>query len=540
MVDIIDLKSKPRDQIYKKYPPLGRSDVPQHYETRAIENKKEIIDQYDVVFWHRLLKTIYQEPLEIECELHKKNQAKKSPATAILRRLEEKSKWQILKTTEEYVKKIQSGEIVPFPVNWKYFIKLPSGGIIEIGTKDQHTVFYFAHVITRPLKNDDFKEAERLISLLLDEAKKVKSYLLNPIKEFEKTEGLKFYQLFNVYRANYVSAEFMLSMAMTEEKNLRDEFLKYDARNGDLYDEDKRQHVDLFMLACGTYFLSAITYFFMSLEGFINIVIHSFLKKKLRDSDLNIEQRFDIEQKLKLMTVLCDGFIQEHNDSTVEIYSKFLKLKKYRNSIFHSKVEESLKSLGFIEDGFLYNCEVRKYREQFLPSQKIWLSANDVIEVKGIVDDIIELIVTSMLEDVRLLTNKYILNSGHIPFFILNDGRLSMGTSDKMNFENFVHWLTTHLGERKPTATLGGNSKFNANIDVDGKSLFFEFGSRGKTGKLSYDKLKVIWDRHVSLGGRKNLTSEYTDPSWPETPDRILAPYAAALIRDFENNFQNH
>lgn len=430
---IIDFPSKAKERIYKQFPPLSSGEMPHPNKIKTIEigYERQGIEEYDVVFWHRLLKSIYQDPLEIECELHVKNQTNRSSETAILRRLKEKSKWEILNTTEETTMKIQAGEIKPFPVNWKYFIKLPSGGIIEIGTKDQHTVIYFAHVVTQQLKDEDRKQSEQFISLLLDEAKKERNQLFNLLKEFEKTEGLKFYQLFNVYRANYVSAEVMLDEARNQEKFLRDEFLKYDARTGDLYDEEKRKHIDKFMLACGMYFSSAITYFFMSLEGFINIVFHSFLKKNLRDSDLNIEQRFDIEQKLKLMPALCNGFIQESADSTADIYSKFLKLKKYRNSIFHSKVEDSLKSLVFTEDGFLYNCDVSKHKEQFLPAQKIMLSANDVTEVKNIVDGIIGLILNSMTDDTRLLTDKYILNTTHIPFYILNDGSLSLGRSDR-------------------------------------------------------------------------------------------------------------
>lgn len=431
MADIIDLKSKAKDRIYNQFPPLGWNEIPQLYEIKAIEDKRESIDEYDVIFWHRLLKTIYQEPLEMECELIVKNQAKKNPETAILRRLDEKSKWQILKTTEENIIKIQSGEIKPVPVNWKYFIKLPSGGIIEIGTKDHNTVLHFAHVINGQVKDEDSKQAEKFIFLLLEEAKKeARNKLFDPLKEFKKTDGLNFYQIFNVYLANYVSAEFMLGEAVTQEKSLRGEVLKYDARTSDFYDDEKMNHMRQFMLASGMYFLSAITYFYMSLEGFINIIFHSFLKKNLRDRDLNIEQRLDIEQKLKLMPVLCYGFIQESTDSIADMYSKFLELKKYRNSIFHSKVEDSLKTIAFIEDGFLYACDVNKYKEHFLPAQKMMLTVKDVIEVKNIVDGIIKLILNSMTDDTRLLTEKYILKSAQIPFYILNDGSLSIGRRD--------------------------------------------------------------------------------------------------------------
>ncbi len=429
---IIKLPSKAKERIYKQFPPVGGNEIPQIYEIKVIEYERKIIEKYDVIFWHRLLKTIYGEPIELECELHVKDQSSKSPSTVHLRKLEENSKWEISNISEETVLKIQSGEIKPFlPINWKYFIRLSDNGIIEIGTKDQHTVLYFAHVLKGQIKEEDRKQAEKLISLLLDEAKKAGNQLFNPLKEFEKFDGLKFYQLFNVYRANYVSAEFMLSEALTEEKRLRDEFLKYDARINDLSDEEKRKHIDQVGLACGMYFLSAITYLFMSLEGFINIIFHSFLKKNLRDSNLNIERRFDIEQKLKLMTSLCDGFIEDSINSTDDIFAKFLKLKKYRNIIFHSKVEDSLKSLGFVEDGFLYNCDVSKYKEEFFPTQKIMLSANDVIEVKNIVDNIIGMVLDSMTDETRLLTDKYILKSTHIPFFILNNGSLSMGKSTK-------------------------------------------------------------------------------------------------------------
>lgn len=431
---IIDFPSKAKERIYKQFPPLSLGEMPHpdKIKTIEIEYERQAIEDYDVVFWHRLLKTIYQEPHEMECEVPIRNQPNKGTDTVILRRLEERSRWEILSSSEEVAKRIQEGEIKPFPVNWKYYFRLPGRGIIEIGTKDQHTALYFSHVISGQLKDEDRKQAESFISLLLEEARKEASNkLFDPIKEFEKKDGLKFYQLFNVYRANYVSAEFMLGLAVEQEKYLRDEFLRYDARTNDLQEEEKRKHIDKFMLACGMYFSSSIAYYFMALEGFLNIVFHSFLKKNLRTTGLNIEKKFDIEQKLKLLPVLCDGFMAEQYNAPSDLYSKFRKLTEYRNSIFHSKVEEALKSLVFLEDGFLYNCDVSRHKEQFLPAHKIMLSASNVIEVRNIVDEIINLILNSMTDDIRLLTDKYILNSTHIPFYILNDGSLSMGKSDR-------------------------------------------------------------------------------------------------------------
>jgi hypothetical protein len=427
LAEIIDLKTKARYRIYTRFPPLQRNEIPQIYEITPIEYEKERIEEFDVILWHRLLKSIYQEPIEIECELHTKDQVNIIPETAILRRLEEKPTWELLGTTEENVLKIQSGEIKPIFSNWKYFFKLPSGGIVSIGTKNRVTSLYIAHVaVGKQLSAEDIRAAEEFILLLLDEAKK--SQLFNPKKEFSKAQGLQSYSLFNVYLANYVSAQFMLATAVAEEATLRDEFQRHDARRLDLAQEE-REHINKFMLACGMYYSSAITYFYMALEGFINITFDSFLQKQFRDGALNIEKRFDIEQKLRFLPVLCDGFAQEYVGPTSDIFSKFRKLTDYRNTIFHSKLEESLRSLAFVEDGFLYQCHLSKVNKQFLPSLKIMLTANNVLEVQRLVDEIVEMVLNSMTEEANFLANKYIRNSAIIPFYIGADGSQSMGES---------------------------------------------------------------------------------------------------------------
>ena len=445
MTDIIDLKDKMKYRLSNQYPLLRGADVPTLYEIEPINTRQAAISDYDVVYWHLLLREIYQEPSEIECELLTKGKNIGMPATAVLRNLGKKSEWQLLNVTEEIASKIQSAKITPLPINWKYFISLPGGGTVELCTRDMHTAFYLTYVArSAQHKKRDLKEAEQFCNLLVAEANRLKPQLFNPIKKFETAEGVKLYHLFNVYLSNYTSAKFMHDTALSQEKNLRDEFLRYDART-EQDDLAKKEHMDQFMLTCGMYYCSAITYFFMALEGFINIVFHAFLREDLRDNkdsretNLNIEQRFDIEQKLKLMPSLCSGFRPESVDSTSTIYSKFTKLKKYRNSIFHSKVEESLRSLVFIEDGFIYNVDVSKYKEQFLPSHKIMLNAEDVIEVKRIVDEIISMVLGTMDESSMKLTQTYILNSAIIPFYILDNGTLSLGRSQKeLNDKNMA------------------------------------------------------------------------------------------------------
>ena len=431
MADIIDLGVRIKDQIYKKYPPLGKNDVPNEYRKELIDYKRERIEEYDVIFWHRLLRAIYQEPFEIECELFMhKDPTGKRPQPVIMRKSEDGTKWELFGITKQNALKIESKETRPIPKSWKYFLRLPSGGIIEIGTKNRYSIPYVAHVVIgNQTGKESKKQAEKFISLLLDEANRLRDQLFNPKPEFEKAKGIKTYGIFNVYLANYISGEFMLEMAADQEEDLRSEFIKYDLETDDLHDEEKRAHVYKFMLACGMYYLSAISYFIMALEGFINIVFHAFLKKEFRGKDgkdLNIEQRLDIELKLKLMPALCHGFAEDHVASDSDIYSKFLKLRKYRNSIFHSKIADSLENVSFLEDGFVYSCDLTKHKEKFLPTHKIMLSDSDVLKVQHIVDEIIGIQMNSMSKETRMLTERYILKEPHIIINVLDDGNLAM------------------------------------------------------------------------------------------------------------------
>jgi hypothetical protein len=226
----------------------------------------------------------------------------------------------------------------------------------------------------------------------------------------------------------------MLGIAESQEADLGEEFLRFDARTSDLHNEEKRKHFDQHMLTCGMFYCSAITYFFMALEGFVNLVFHAFLKKKFRDKDFNIDQRFDLEQKLRFMTSICEGFNQ-NSDLPSTSLSGFKMLKNYRNSLFHSKVEESLKSLCFVEDGFVYTYDMDAYKDRFLPSHKINLTAKDVIEVKGIVDEIVGSILKSMNQDARMRTETYILKEPHIPFVVSETGDLVLGRIDEQFHE---------------------------------------------------------------------------------------------------------
>jgi hypothetical protein len=423
-----EIGRKFREMITSRYPAPNKSEIPANFTVNPIGYKKTTIEKYHVLFWHRLLRKLYDMPIVIEYDILGKSRQRGNDVQIVFpRKKSEKNNREAIGIDETTTIGIQSGKIKPFPINWKYFVRLPSGGIIQLATRDKNTIFYIAQLILpeRDAKNDS-REAEKFINLLLDEANRLKDQLFNPTKEFEKQEGMRLYLLSNVYLSNYLSAETMLDRAEILETELRQEYLRYDARTSDLYDKDKGKQIDQHMLTCGMYYCSTISYFFMALEGFINLVFHAFLKKRFRDKEFRADQRFDLEQKLRLISVLCDGF-NGNMDLPSAVLSGFKKLKNYRNSLFHSKVENSLKSLCFVEGGFLYTYDMVEYKDHFLPAHKIKLTVSDAIEVKRLVDSIVNYIIESMNKATRNTAEKYILKEPSIPITILESGELAVG-----------------------------------------------------------------------------------------------------------------
>jgi hypothetical protein len=413
-----------------KYPALKKDDIPANYVLKDIYYRRCDFEKYHVIFWHRLLRTIYQVPLEIECEIHETIETKGINENVIFRKSENENNWEISGVDETFLSKMESGEIKPFPINWKYLVLLPSGGILELGTRDKNTAFYVAQVVLAPkCQATHTDEAEKFIDLFLREANRLKDQLFSPTKEFERGAGLRLYWIFNVYLSNYLSGQTMIDVAASGEPQLRDEFMRYDARTSDLYDREKKKHIDNHMLTCGTFYCSAISYLFMSLEGFVNLVFHSFLKKNFRDKDFKTDQRLDLEQKLRFMPSLCNGFDDTKGLSSA-ILTEYKKLKNYRNTLFHSKIEDSLRILCFVEDGFLYNYDIDAQKTTSLPSRKIQLTLEDVIEAKKIVDDIINAVLKSMDQDTRVLTEKYILKESLVPFSISETGDVALAIKE--------------------------------------------------------------------------------------------------------------
>ena len=432
MSKVLNLSSH-TTRLRDRYPLVLKESITEKYKSVPVSYKSEEIEAFDVVLFHRLMKRNYGDPCEMQGQLKDEDAKYLGIRTVVVAREASGDGWKLsFPAAVDYdkSKEINNKKLSVIGVEWRYHLATESGGIIEIGTKDQHTGIYVGVLIQKEEEEPSARikrECMKFINDMLVEAQRLKGELLNPKKEFEEGTGIRLYFLHNVYLSNYISAEFILDSCEELEHGFRGEFLRYDARKEYLNKAEMKAHTDKYMLAIGTYFAAAIAYYWMALEGFVNVIYHAFLRPEISDKRFRLEQRLDLEQKIRLMPFLCCGFKQKCIDPNSKSFEDFGRLKEYRNYLFHSKIEDSLKSVCIVESGFFYNVDFKRNSNQFISSIKLELNREDVLRVKGMVDNIITEILNSMESKYKSLMNKFVMKEAAIPFWKDEKGRIRLG-----------------------------------------------------------------------------------------------------------------
>lgn len=383
--------------LHYQYAAVPKESIPHKYKLVLIDYKKDEIGLYEVLFFHRLMKKNYGPPSDIEIE-------------------------------QDSIKKSEDGRVWAMGREWKYYVRTDSGGIIQVGTENVHTRLKIYHILPHSQSAPGrllIQEGKKFINALLREAQRLKGQILNIKTEIEKNDGsIQLSLLNNVYWLNYRSAELMLDHAENNEQDIWDEFLRYD-RRGSLTPEEEK-YCDKFAPALGMYYAASISYFFMALEGFINILYYAFLKDEIKSAfyQQNLDERLDISTKILFITSLCDGFKTKQK---ARFMKDLVRLKKYRNFFFHSKITDALKTATFVESGFLYTCDLEKQVNELLPPHRHSLKEKDVLEVKKIVDSIVKDIIDMMQHATKSLVKRFVLTSLAIPLWRGKDGSIKFG-----------------------------------------------------------------------------------------------------------------
>ncbi len=455
MSKIFEINQRKIPNLKNQYPLFAPPDKNIFFTPFPLEEGK--LKGYDVIHFYRILKKIYGTPSIIELN----NYSSSLPT----------NRYQLIKSNNDYEYRIFikhpdriTDELIQNisldikqsflrdSIDWKYLIAATGEDIFYIASKTYSTEMDIGIPFLGDLVNVNnqitvsrkTKIINSFINRLVEEIDRLGKQLLDPLKEIEEGKPIGMYAAINVYLANYHSGDLMLSAAEKNEKYLRKKSLKYDARlNEVLLDKQKSRYIHKYMLSSGMYYASAISYFFMALEGFVNLIYHALLIQRLRDRDFNLEQRFDLDQKIRLIPSLCNGFKGKYIDPKSAHFEDFKKLKNFRNSFFHSKIEDSVKIVLLIEDMFRYNVEMDKKNRY--PLLKMNLTREDVLAVKRIVRQIINEIISKANVETKRWIKKSLLKDHLIHFYkdengevkFLDPGKRILVDIVQKNFDKF-------------------------------------------------------------------------------------------------------
>ena len=178
----------------------------------------------------------------------------------------------------------------------------------------------------------------------------------------------------------------------------------------------------------GTFYLGAITYYLMALEGFSNLLLELLLKPEFRDRDYHrITFKADLDLKLLSIPLYCFGFDKQGLTNRSAAYKKLLAIREFRNQTFHNRFTktEDHKIYLFEEDNysFYYEPMIDKplsSMEKLLPRSE-FVRKKHAEFIKTAVDEIVNAVIDGMTEDYKTWAIKWLHNPA-VPMKTTEDG----------------------------------------------------------------------------------------------------------------------
>lgn len=206
-----------------------------------------------------------------------------------------------------------------------------------------------------------------------------------------KTANAKFKILENAFVTYYKTGENLLSLS----KNIHDDVFFDTNKLWDKKDDLLR---------------SAFLMFLSSFEGFMNIVYELYLKVELRVGRIKEKiGREQIDVKLVMMPIYCEGFKTKTIDQTDERFKNYLRLVNLRNDYVHANLIKSLERYLIEEDGYTFIIENEDNLD--IPSNINQLEYDHVQKAKAYIDDVVELVIESMKPQTKKTFEKIIRTS---------------------------------------------------------------------------------------------------------------------------------
>lgn len=170
-------------------------------------------------------------------------------------------------------------------------------------------------------------------------------------------------------------------------------------------------------------YVSAILFFLMALEGFVNLLYKFFLKPQFmhREYERSV-WKTDFDLRMLHLPVYCKGFSNADITPDDMTYKHWLKIRPFRNNLIHANITEENEAIMTFEDGFPFNYNPLfhlKNIQKRMHTQQLYISKEDVLEVQEIVEQIVAEIIEKMDEKEKAWVRSWI---GQIPIVLWHPG----------------------------------------------------------------------------------------------------------------------
>lgn len=252
-------------------------------------------------------------------------------------------------------KKTDSGKIPLFPHEWGYLLYGPRETFFEVLNGNRYPETQF--IIWRPMNKNDSK---KIHSELINGAVKFFS-LLKPLLKIigeqysieNKLPGTSHQSTYytNLYQQNLSAAKEFLELSKSVESSRKDQC------NALIY-EGKFKEAHDFYMEKGAIYLSAMIYFIMAFEGFINTLYKLFIRPQFKHRDY---ERATVQAPLDLrvlqLPLYCQGFKNATFDPNDTIFKELKEVTKFRNDIFHANLTKDNERIAIWWDGFWFKYD---------------------------------------------------------------------------------------------------------------------------------------------------------------------------------------
>ncbi len=322
--------------------------------------------------------------------------------------------WEIIK---EEVSDEGNINAVSRPTEWGYLIQGKGGSCFEIFNMYRHPnpkIVLWLNAQERPkelpnaIKNSVMEFIKNFYNLIevVD-----RDYSIKKEKEsvWKITNGKDIRILTNLYYQNFQAGKDVLEISdrlLPELEQFHDELFSMGE-----WDESLSVYRKTKIL-----YFSAIIYFFMALEGFINLLYRLFLKPEFADQKFERSVwRSDLDLRILHLPVYCKGFTNADISPDSKVYNEWLSIRTFRNDLIHANITNENESIVTVEDTFVFNYNPLfhiKCRDKIkFHTHPFYITKEDVMAIMEKVEIIVSGIIEQMDDEIKPWVESWIQNA---------------------------------------------------------------------------------------------------------------------------------